>query len=295
VVSSDPDGARILELAGRGIALYAAHTSLDTAAGGTSVLFARALGLGGVRFLSPVADSFLKIAVFVPAADADRVADALAAAGAGRIGEYSRCSFRISGTGTFEGSEAASPAAGERGRFERVDEVRLEMVLPRWRRRAVIAALKSSHPYEEIAFDLVALENENPNVGMGAIGEFDDAMPFEKFCARAREAAGATAVRVSRGWTRPIRRVAIVGGAGGSLLGRAVAAGADAFVTGDVRYHSFHEAAGRIALVDAGHAETERFAAQALRDHAGRALKASGIDVPLTISTIDTNPVFTTS
>jgi dinuclear metal center YbgI/SA1388 family protein len=257
VVTPSGQGAVVAALARHGISAYAAHTNLDFAPGGTSHALAELLGLRTVGFLSPLPGRHRKVVTFVPATDADRVMEAMAAAGAGVIGEYGRCSFRTEGTGTFHGSAQSHPVLGRALRLERVPEVRLEMVAPAAAVEAVAAALRAVHPYEEPAFDVYPLEGGPPEFGMGAVGELPSAMALGSFLDVVRRRLRVPRVRYTGEVRRSVRRVAVCGGSGADLLPEAIRAGAEVFVTADVKYHAFHEASGRIALVDAGHHETE--------------------------------------
>lgn len=258
ISDSTPVGSLLLSLAEHRIALFSAHTNLDASPDGVSFALARALGIPNPVFLAPMKDSLAKLAVFVPADYVEAVTAAMAEAGAGVVGEYTSCSFRSEGIGQFRGSEKSSPFSGKPLRLEEVDETRLEMIVPRARLQAVVAAMKSAHPYEEVAYDIYSLENTNPNFGMGALGDLPRSIPLKAFLTRLKKAIHAESVRFTGSLTQKIQRVAVCGGAGAELLEHAVSAKADVFVTADVRYHPFHEAAGRIALVDAGHWETEQ-------------------------------------
>lgn len=257
ISDSNPVGSLILSLAEAGIALFSAHTNLDAAPDGVSFALARALGVQTPRFLAPLEDTLVKIAVFVPPSHVDRVAAAMSDAGAGHIGDYELCSFRTSGTGTYRGSEGTRPSVGSPGQFERVEEVRLEMMAPKARVTGIVSAMKSVHPYEEVAHDITPLVNVNPNFGMGAIGDLSARETVRSFLTRLKKVIQADSTRFTGSLTQGVRRIAVCGGAGSELLEYAINAKADVFVTADVRYHPFHEAAGRIVLVDAGHWETE--------------------------------------
>ncbi len=258
ISDSNPVGSLLLSLAEHRIALYSAHTNLDSAPDGVSFALARALGVQKPAFLAPMKDSLVKLAVFVPAGYVERVTEAMAEAGGGIVGEYDACSFRVGGKGTFRGSDKSNPFVGKPGQLEEVEETRLEMIVPRARVNAVVTALRSVHPYEEVAFDIYTLENTNPNFGMGAVGDLPRSLTVKEFLTKLRTAIRAESVRHSGALNQRIRRVAVCGGAGSELLEHAISANADVFVTADVRYHLFHEAAGRIVLVDAGHWETEQ-------------------------------------
>jgi dinuclear metal center YbgI/SA1388 family protein len=243
-------------------ALLVAHTNADCAAGGVSDALADALGLPAARrpLDAHPADPLDKLVTFVPEADADRLLDALAAAGAGAIGNYDRCAFTIGGTGTFRPLPGAHPAIGAVGKVETVAETRLEMVLPRGRRDGVVRALRDAHPYEEPAFDVVELAPEAGERGIGRLCELPEAEPLSVFAERLRGLpATPGGVRIAGDPDRPVRRVAVCGGAGDSLLGTVRALGADVYVTADLRHHPASESleAGGPALVDVAHWASE--------------------------------------
>jgi hypothetical protein len=228
---------------------------------------------------------------FVPAGAADALAAAMSEAGAGVIGEYDHCSFRAEGTGTFRGSEHTRPAVGRRGRLEHVREVRLEMIMPRSAAPKVVRALRAAHPYEEPAMDIIPLENIDSRYGMGAVGDLPRSVPLASFLRTVRHSLGARAPRYCGDPRASVRRIAVCGGSGAELLDDARATGADAFVTADVKYHTFHEAKGLIALVDAGHYETEFPVVGAVTEHLKRALAARGERVAVRSAARPTNPV----
>ena len=257
ISDSTPVGSLILSLAEKGISLFSAHTNLDAAQDGVSFALARTLGVQEPRFLAPLKDTLVKLAVYVPPDHVDRVVAAMSGAGAGTIGEYESCSFRTNGWGTFRSAERSRPYSGKALQLEQVDEVRLEMIAPRARVQGIVTAMKSVHPYEEVAYDVYTLENVNPNFGMGAIGDLPAEVSVKNFLTKLKSVIQADSVRFTGSLTQKVRRVAVCGGAGSELLEQAINAEADVFVTADVRYHPFHEAAGRIVLVDAGHWETE--------------------------------------
>lgn len=256
----DPDsrrGAMVESLVRRGIALYAAHTNLDFTSGGVSHTLAGRLGLRGVEPLAPLEKRRRKIVVFVPPDHAGGVMQAMAAAGAGVIGRYESCSFTTEGTGSFLPGPGSNPFAGTRGRFERVNELRLEMECPEWNVDAVVRAMRAVHPYDEPAFDVYPLLNPGRDPGMGAVGELPSPLGLRAFLAVVARRLRAKGLRYSGPRGRRIRKVAVCGGSGSELLGDAVKRGADAFVTADVRYHAHQEHPDDIVLVDAGHYETE--------------------------------------
>ncbi|MEX2116545.1 MAG: Nif3-like dinuclear metal center hexameric protein [Bacteroidota bacterium] len=290
ITTSDPVGRMILKLARHGIALYSAHTNLDFTRDGVSVSLARALGLKNIRFLSPLKGLMAKIAVFVPEHSVPIVLDAMTKAGAGVIGDYSHCSFQINGRGTFLGSGQSNPTVGTKGKLESVDEVRLEMILPRTKVRAVTSAMKSAHPYEEVAYDVYPLENESAEFGMGAIGELKTALPLKTFLTHVRKALRAEGLRMSGKPAARMKKIAVCGGSGSDLIPEAIRAQADAFVTADVRYHSFHDA-GNLALIDAGHWETEHPVLDIIRSRLTAACADRREKIHISITNHKTSPI----
>jgi dinuclear metal center YbgI/SA1388 family protein len=269
VGADTPKGALLHRLIRSGTALFTAHTNADSADPGVSDALAAALGLAVDGPLVPVPDPPLdKIVTFIPVGPAiTAVHDALAEAGAGQIGDYSHCSFATAGTGQFKPLPGAKPTLGEVGTLERVAETRLEMVLPRHRRSAVIGALRATHPYEEPAFDIVELGELPGGRGLGRVGALPAAEPLAMFVERVAAALPTTAwgVRAAGDPDRVVERVAVCGGAGDSALGAATAAGVDAYVTADLRHHpaAEHLLAGTLpgrptpALVDVAHWASE--------------------------------------
>ncbi|HYH29830.1 MAG TPA: Nif3-like dinuclear metal center hexameric protein [Pseudonocardia sp.] len=268
VGADTPKGALLHRLVRGGTALFTAHTNADSADPGVSDALAAALGLDVTGPLVPApADPLDKIVTFVPTGPVlTAVHEALSAAGAGAIGDYSHCSFATAGTGQFKPLEGANPTIGAVGTLERVAETKLEMVLPRGRRAAVVAALRATHPYEEPAFDVFELADLPSPRGLGRVGALPAPEPLSAFADRVAAALPATSwgVRAAGDPDRPITTVAVCGGAGDSALGAATAAGVDAYVTADLRHHpaSEHVLAGTVgratpALVDVAHWASE--------------------------------------
>jgi dinuclear metal center YbgI/SA1388 family protein len=271
------------------IALYVAHTNADAASPGVSDALAAALGVRDVAPLSPgPPDDAAKIVVYVPAAGADAVIDALAAAGAGNIGEYSRCAWWTEGSGTYEASARANPAIGAPGERTVTPERRVEMVVPLRRVAACVRALLAAHPYEEPAYDVVPVLLPHDR-GIGRVGTLTSPVPLEEFAASVAAALPATAqgIRVAGDPGRRVERVAVCGGAGDGLVDAARRAGADVYVTADLRHHPVSEARERgLALVDAGHWASEH---PWLADAAERVANRVG-GVQAHVSTIVTDP-----
>ena len=250
-----------------GVAIYAVHTNLDNVLTGVNGEIAQRLGLLRTQVLAPRAGQLLKLAVFVPKTHAEALRDALFSAGAGRVGAYDECSFNADGIGTFRAGESTEPFVGNRGERHHEAEVRVEVVLPTHLEKRVIAAMRSAHPYEEVAYDLLPLANRHPGIGGGLVGEWDRPMEEGDLLSRLKEVFGLRVVRHTGLLGRPVRRVALCGGSGSFLLEQAVASGADAFLTGDLKYHQFFDADGRILMADIGHFGSEQFTPALIARH----------------------------
>jgi dinuclear metal center YbgI/SA1388 family protein len=263
-----------------GIAVISAHTNLDCAQPGLNSWLAERLGLLAAEPLARVAGHLLKLVVYVPADHADQVADALFAAGAGNVGKYDQCSFRMPGTGTFRPGEGSSPFIGSIGDRQQVQEVRLEVVLQQSRLGKVLERLFKAHPYEEVAYDLIPLANQQPGVGLGRIGHLPEKMPLSRFVDQVREALGCKSLRIVGGQEDSIGKAAVCGGSGASLIQAAHRCGADVIVTGDVKYHEARlaETLG-LAVIDAGHFATEQLMVTELTGLLNHAAGTRGWDV----------------
>jgi dinuclear metal center YbgI/SA1388 family protein len=293
VAASTAKGALLHQMIRTGRALFTAHTNADAASPGVSDALADVLGLTVEEVLDPISvgAGIDKWVVFVPADNADAVREAMFAAGAGHIGDYSHCSWSVPGTGQFLPTEGASPTIGSVGNIEQVPEDRVEMVAPTRVRAHVLAALRTTHPYEEPAFDIFALASVPGDVGLGRVGSLPRPEPLSAFVSRVHHALPGTSwgVRAAGDSEAMVSRVAVCGGAGDSLLNTVAAAGVQAYVTADLRHHPAdeHTRASDIALVDVAHWASEypwcTQAADLLRRHFGDSL-------PVRVSAIRTDP-----
>jgi dinuclear metal center YbgI/SA1388 family protein len=259
ITSATPEGRLLLQLLKAEIAVYSPHTAFDNCTDGINDILAELFGLQSVKPLrSKDATGEFKLVVFVPETEIEKVAEAMFQAGAGRIGNYERCSFRIPGTGTFFGNDSANPAIGEKGKLETVQEIRLEVIVPNSKLNAVIAAMRAAHSYEEPAFDVYPLKAKS-GVGEGRIGTLAKPMALAEFAKTVKSSCKAAAVGIVGDAAKPIRTVAIACGAAGEYLKDAIREKADAFVTGEMRFHEAlaAEEAG-IAVVLPGHYASER-------------------------------------
>ncbi len=257
---TDADGSLLLPLVQAGVAVYSPHTAFDNCRGGINDWLCARLEITEPRPLRPrpCGEPHYKLVVFVPDSDLARVSDALFAAGAGIIGQYRECSFRVAGKGTFFGTESTQPAVGQKGRREEVDEWRLEVLVPASNLAAAVTAMRQAHSYEEPAFDIYPLHRPAEQ-GEGRIGRLAAAMPLEALARRVGERLGSTAVAFVGPPERLVQRVAVACGAAGEYLTDAQRHGADVFLTGEVRFHEALAArAAGVALIVAGHYATER-------------------------------------
>lgn len=241
------------------VAIYASHTCMDSARGGVSHRMAQKLGLRDVRVLVPQSDKLVKMVTFVPVAQLDEVRAAVFEAGAGQIGNYDFCSYVSEGYGTFRAGDEAQPFCGEIGQLHTENEARLEVILPKFKQAAVVAALLKAHPYEEPAFDLIPLANSWAQVGLGATGFLPEPTDERTFLAQLKTIFQTDCIKHSPFLGRKISKIALCGGAGSDFIGAAKAAKADIYITGDVTYHRFFEADNQIVIADIGHFESEQF------------------------------------
>lgn len=269
------------------IAIYAIHTNLDNVLDGVNDRIADRLGLINRRILSPKAGQLMKLYTFVPHAQANQVRDALFAAGAGQIGEYSETSFNSEGTGTFKGSANTHPFVGEPGKRHEEKEVKIEVILPAYLQQSIVRALWEAHPYEEVAYDMVSLSNDNQLVGSGLLGELPEALDETGFLHMLKTSFELKLVKHTPLLGKKIKKVAVCGGSGSFLSGKALAAGADVYVTSDIKYHEFFDANDRILLADIGHWESEQFTTELLVE----LLQAKFPTFAVLKSGVKTNPV----
>ncbi|CAN5346795.1 Nif3-like dinuclear metal center hexameric protein [soil metagenome] len=300
VAASTPKGALVHRLIRSGRALFTAHTNADSAAPGVSDALAQALGLAVEDVLEPQLTADLDTwAVFVPVAHAEAVRTAVFAAGAGQIGDYSHCCWSVTGTGQFRPEQGAAPVIGTVGTVEQLAEDRVEFVAPARLRGAVLSAIRAAHPYEEPAFDVLALAPLPAGTGIGRIATLPAPEPLRDFVTRVGAGLPATTwgVRAAGDPEMPVSRVALCGGAGDSLLGAVAAADVQAYVTADLRHHPAdeHLRASPVALVDVAHWASEypwcAQAAELLRTHFGSALAVRVSDIRTDPWNLDARPM----
>lgn len=256
----------IIEAIKNNIVIYAAHTNLDNIVLGVNGMIAKKLGLQNITILQPKNKMLRRLITFAPVDKAEQVRNAVFAAGAGHIGKYSECSFNSNGTGTFKAGEGAHPYVGEIGERHSENETKIEIVYPFFLENQVVNALVNNHPYEEVAYDIFTMDNVHFGIGSGIIGELEkhrDEKDFLKFICETFNAKG---IRHTALLGKPIKKVAVCGGAGSFLIRKAVQMKADMYITADVKYHEFFDAEGKLVLADIGHYESEQFTIDLIHD-----------------------------
>ena len=283
------EGRMLLALIQAGVAVYSPHTAFDNTRDGINDLLAARLGLRDVTPLRTMADRpQVKLAVFVPDADLTKVSDAMFAAGAGHIGQYRECSFRLVGTGTFFGGDETNPTVGQKGKREEVSEWRLEVICPENRVESVIAAMRKAHSYEEPAYDVYVMRTGPSSWGDGRLGRLAQPTPLAAFAQALKSQLHCPALQLVGDPRRPVEKVAIVCGAGGELLKDAIRARADVFLTGEARFHDYLAAqAEGLALLLPGHYATERLGVEDLATR----LQRQWADVQVWASRQERDPV----
>ena len=259
IVPTDRVGSMICKALAHNMVLYSMHTNIDSGEGGGNDAFAKKLGLQNVKVLDPQKGLYRKLVVFVPKENAESLKSALFAIGCGVQGKYDSCGYTTQGQGQFRPLEGANPHIGGENRLEHVEEERIEMIYPTGLQRIVVKTLYENHPYEEPAFDLLPLENESRTIGLGRIGNLPEEMTANDFLQYLKEKLGFTHCRYAGDITKPIRKVAVCGGGGSSFIDLAISSGADAYVSGDFKYHDFFKSHSGILLMDIGHYEGEFF------------------------------------
>lgn len=239
------------------IAIYAIHTNLDNIIGGVSGKMASLLGLLNCRVLDEKQNTLKKLYTFVPINKADEVRNALFAAGGGHIGNYAECSFNAEGTGTFKGGESTDPYVGKPGEQHREPEIKIEIIFPAYLQTKLVAALMTAHPYEEVAYDIISLANTHPQTGSGIIGELSLEMDEIDLLKKIKTVFNVPVIRHTALLHKRVKKIALCGGAGSFLIKAAMAAGADCFITADVKYHEFFDANNAMVIADIGHYESE--------------------------------------
>ena len=269
------------------IAIYAMHTNLDNVTGGVNWQIAERLNLQNCVVLSPKSGGLKKLYTFCPEPHMNKVRNALFKAGAGSIGDYDECSFNTPGLGTFRANNDANPFVGGLGERHYEDEVKIEMVFPSHLVNTIIAALLAAHPYEEVAFDIVALDNTNQRIGAGLIGELKEEIAPRTFLKKLKTAMKCDTIRHTELLQTKLKRIAVCGGAGSFLLQDAISHKADIFISGDFKYHEFFDADQKIVIADIGHYESEQFTKELIQEIISKKFPKFA----LRLSSVNTNPI----
>jgi len=270
-----------------GIALYAIHTNLDNHVEGVNFKIAQKLGLKDCRILRPMAAQLFKLEVYVPQEDFEALDAAILAAGAGKIGNYKDCHFRTLGTGTFRPNEKANPHLGSAGQRESVQEFKMEYVVEASLVSAVLHAMRKAHPYEEVAYQLLATQNQHQERGAGCVGKLSAPIAPLEFLNMIKEKFNCGAIRYTKLLPKNIQTVALCGGAGSFLLPDAIRAKADIYITADFKYHEFFDAEDQIVIADIGHYESEQFTSELLAEQ----LTEKFPNFAVRLTQLNTNPV----
>lgn len=269
------------------IAIYAIHTNLDNVFNGVNKKISDKIGLKNTRILAPKKQMLSKLVTFIPKNDTQKVLETLHAAGAGHVGNYTHCSFRVEGTGTFKPNDEANPHIGQANQQEEVAENRIEMILPSHLEGKVLAALRQAHPYEEVAYFMTTLTNSNQEIGSGMIGELEEEMEPFQFLKHLKNSMALTCVRHTKPLSENIRKVAVCGGSGSFLLSNAISKGADVFITADFKYHEFFDAENKIVIADIGHYESEVFTKELINEILSKKFTTFALNLSETV----TNPI----
>jgi dinuclear metal center YbgI/SA1388 family protein len=269
------------------IAIYAAHTNLDNVSKGVNSKIAKKIGLTNCSILAPMHNTLKKLTTFCPDDQAAALRTALFAVGGGAIGNYDECSFNTSGIGTFRAGENTNPFVGEKGKQHEEKETKIELIYPVYLESRLLKALFTAHPYEEVAYDILVLDNVNNSIGAGMVGELVEEMEETAFLKHLKQTMETDMVRYTALKGKKVKTVAVCGGSGSFLLKNAIAAGADVFVTGDFKYHQFFDAENQIVIADIGHYESEQFTMELFYD----ILSEKFSTFALHLSKINTNPI----
>ena len=269
------------------IAIFAIHTALDNAINGVNDIICEQIGLVNRNILIPQSATVKKLTTYVPKNELDIVRDALFNAGAGSIGNYDNCSFNVEGIGTFNGNENSNPTIGTKGITEENQEVKLSVIFAKHLENSILQTLFKTHSYEEVAYEIITLENKHQNIGMGMIGELLEPIEEHKFLAELKIKMNTSAIRHSKLLNKPIKRIAVLGGSGSFAIEAAKAVKADVFITADLKYHDFFQAENSILLADIGHYESEQFTKSLLVAYLTKKIP----NFAIILSNTNTNPV----
>ncbi|MCK0161885.1 Nif3-like dinuclear metal center hexameric protein [Allomuricauda sp. F6463D] len=277
----------VLKAISNNIAIYSMHTALDNSKMGVNAKICEVLGIKGTEVLIPRPKSIKKLTTYVPLNDAEKVKTALFKAGAGEIGKYSNCSYSLEGIGSFKADNEANPTIGNVGEIHFEKETQINIIYSFEKEKSILNALFDAHPYEEIAYEVLTIDNTNQNLGMGMIGTLEVEMDEKEFLLLVKERMNAAVVRHSKLLGKKIRKVAVLGGSGAFAIGSAKSARADVFVSADIKYHEFYQAENQLVIADIGHFETEQFTKDLLVDYLTKKIPNFAVSLSESI----TNPI----
>ena len=269
------------------IAIYAVHTALDNHQNGVNKIFCDALGLNNTKVLVPKQNFIQKLITYTTPENADKVRNALFEAGAGTIGNYDNCSFNSDGFSTYQGNENSNPVIGTKGELTQTDEIKIEVTFEKHLQSKILKALFSNHVYEEVAYEIYELQNQHQNIGLGMIGSLETPMSETEFLTFVKDKMQCGSIRHSALLNKNISKVAVLGGSGSYAIKNAIQAGADVYLTADLKYHNFYESENQILIADIGHFESERYTKNYIVDF----LKEKITNFAIVLSEENTNPV----
>ena len=269
------------------IAIYAVHTALDNHKNGVNKIFCAALGLVNTKILIPKSNFIQKLITYTIPENAEQVRNALFEVGVGKIGNYEDCSFNSQGIGTYMGNENSNPEIGERFEFVETQEIKIEVIFEKQLKGKVLQALFKNHVYEEVAYEIYDLQNQHPNIGLGMVGELEIPLSEVEFLSFVKSKMQCGGIRHSSLLGKSIKKVAVLGGSGSFAIKNAIQAGADVFLTADLKYHNFYEAENKLVIADIGHYESERYTKNYIVDY----LKEKITNFAIVLSEENTNPV----
>jgi dinuclear metal center YbgI/SA1388 family protein len=276
------------------IAIYAVHTALDNHQDGVNKIFCDALGLTNAKILVPKQNFIQKLVTYTIPENADTIRTAMLQAGAGTIGNYDNCSFNSEGFSTYQGNENSNPVVGNKGELTKTTEIKIEVVFEKHLQNKILKALFSNHAYEEVAYEIYDLQNSHQNIGLGMVGELETEMNEKEFLELVKNKMQCGGIRHSPFLGKSIKKVAVLGGSGSFAIKNAISAGADAFLTADLKYHQFYEAENQLLLADIGHFESERYTKNYIFDYLTKKILNFALDSTFSgiiLSQENTNPV----
>ena len=269
------------------IAIYAVHTALDNHQNGVNKIICDALGLQNTKILLPKKNFIQKLVTYTPKSNVETLKNALFAAGAGSIGNYSDCSFVSQGMGSYKGNEHSNPVIGQKNELTEAEEFKIEVIFEKYLQPNILKALFTAHIYEEVAYEIYSLENQHQNIGLGMIGTLEKPISEVEFLTYVKQKMHCGGIRHSKFLNKPIEKVAVLGGSGSFAITDAKKAGADIFITSDLKYHDYFQAENSLVLADIGHFESERYTKNYIYDFLCKKIH----NFAIVLSETDTNPI----